>query len=68
MDLTKENKEYIDSLDVEQLLDRVRFAPVGDKWFMGETGPYWLKRLGELRDQDNDAYVAASKRIGWERR
>lgn len=65
MDLTPENKEHIDSLSVEQLLRRWRTSPAGDPWFQGETGSYWLERMNELRDQNNAAYVAASKRIGF---
>lgn len=61
MKLTKENKEYIDSLGIAQLLGRWRNAPVGDPWFQDETGDYWGKRMNEVRDQDNAAYVAASK-------
>ncbi len=65
MDLTEENKKQIDSLSYESLLSRWRFAPSGDKWFQGETGDYWGKRMAELRDADPDAAVAASKNIGW---
>ena len=65
MGLTPENKQHIDSLDIEQLLSRWRFAAIGDPWFQGETGDYWGKRMNELRAQDNDAYVRASKNIGW---
>lgn len=65
MDLTQENKQYIDSLDLVELLRHWRFAQVGDKWFVGETGEYWGKRMFSLRDQDNDAWVSASKLIGW---
>lgn len=65
MDLTPEHKAYIDSCDIYTLLFRVRFAPVGDPWFQGETGAYWVKRLAEVRAQDNNAYVAASKDMGW---
>ncbi len=65
MELTGENKHYIDSLSVEQLLRHNRFAPAGDAWFQGETGDYWLRRIAELRSKDNAAYVRASKNIGW---
>jgi hypothetical protein len=64
MDLTPENKTYIDSLSYESLLSHNRFAPVGDKWFQGETGDYWLKRMRELRDTVD--HVAISKKIGWD--
>lgn len=66
MDLTDKNKKHIDSLEYEGLLSRVRFAPVGDKWFQGETGDYWLKRMGELRSKEGgqDEHVRASKNLG----
>jgi hypothetical protein len=66
MKLTKKNKEHIDSLGYESLLRHSRFAPVGDHWFQGETGDYWLKRMGELKDQDPAGAVAASKNIGFD--
>lgn len=65
MELTKENKEYIDGLDYEQLLSQWRFAPVGNPWFQGETGKYWKKRMGEKRSEDPNGTVQASKNIGW---
>jgi hypothetical protein len=69
MELTNKNKEYIDSLSYEALLSKWRFAPVGDKWFQGETGKYWGERMFELRTQlgGNDRHVSASKTIGWEK-
>jgi len=67
MTLTPELKAEIDAKDVEELLRRVRYAPPGSTLFAGESGEYWFKRLDELRSQDNDAYVAASKRIGWDK-
>ena len=66
MDLTPENRAHIDSLSYEGLLRHNRYAPVGDPWFQGETGDYWLKRMAELRDADPGGAVAASKRIGWD--
>lgn len=67
MDLTPENKAKIDAMGVEQLLARVRFAPIGDPWMQGDTGGYWLVRLREKRNEDLDAFINASKRIGWVR-
>jgi hypothetical protein len=67
MDLTQENQAKIDSYGVEQLLARVRFAPIGDPWMQGETGAYWLVRLREKRNEDLNAFVDASKSIGWVR-
>ena len=69
MDLTDEHKRHIDGLAYDALLNKWRFAPVGDPWFQGETGKYWSKRMSELRGLPggNDTHVSASKRIGWER-
>ncbi len=67
MDLTPENKEYIDNLTYFQLLSRWRFAPIGNKWFQGETGAYWSKQTEKLRSQPGGyaVHVAASKDLGW---
>ena len=67
MKLTPEAKAHIDSLDYESLLSRWRFAPAGDPWFQDETGDYWGKRMAELRSQDPEGAVRASKDIGWVR-
>ena len=67
MKLTEENKKHIDSLDVYQLLYKNRFAPCGDPWFQGETGEYWMKRLDIARNENPDAFVLASKHMGWGR-
>lgn len=64
MDLTPENKDYIDSLDYKQLLRHWRFAPVGDKWMQGETGEYWGKRMNEIRILCD--HVAISKQVGFQ--
>ena len=61
--MTPEQKAHIDSLSVHDLLEGVRYAPVGSPWFQGETGAYWMARLKELRSQDQGAYVSASKAL-----
>ena len=67
MNLTDENKAYIDNLSYEGLLEHWRFAPAGDEWFQGETGTYWSKRMSELVEQGADQ-VSASKAVGWEKK
>jgi hypothetical protein len=69
MKLTQDKKDYIDSLSYERLLSHVRFAPLGDPWFEGETGDYWGKRMTELRSKPggNETHVTASKTIGWDK-
>lgn len=65
MDLTFENKQYIDSLSHYDLLRRWRFAPVGDTMFQGETGEYWGKRMAELKAKDPTQAVRDSKDLGF---
>lgn len=65
MKLTKKNKTHIDNLDYYGLLFCWRNSKSGDKWFQGETGNYWGKRMGELKAKDPAAAVQASKDIGW---
>lgn len=67
MTLTPELKATIDGKSIYALLHGVRFSPAGSEMFQGESGDYWIKRLNELRDLDNDAFVRASKDMGWER-
>ena len=66
MDLTHENKEYIDSMNYESLLSQWRNTPSGSPWFQGATGEYWWERMSELKSQPggNGRHVAASKSIG----
>ena len=64
MELTKENKEHIDSMSYEELLSHWRFGKVGDRWFQGATGEYWSNRMFELKKTAD--HVRASKNIGWE--
>ena len=66
MELTKENKAYIDGLSYRSLLSHWRFAPVGDPWFQGETGEYWGTRMKELRDTPGGdvTHSLASKSLG----
>ena len=64
MELTEENKKYIDNLSYEGLLSSWRFAPAGDPWFQGDTGKYWGERMAELKAKDPSGAVAASKNLG----
>lgn len=63
MDLTEENKKYIDGLSHYELLRHWRFAPAGDKWFQGETGTYWSQRMAEMKAKDPAGAVANSKSL-----
>ncbi len=65
MKLTPENKSVIDSMSHYSLLEKIKFAPIGDPWMQGETGEYWIKRREELRSQDPGGAVSDSKSLGW---
>ena len=62
MKLTKERKVHIDIMSYKQLLSHWRFAPSGDKWFEGETGVYWAKRMAEIKPENHSEI---SKQVGW---
>ncbi len=47
--MTDEEKDYIDSLNVEQLLRAQRNEPVGSPLFEGEKGEYRIKYRSRTR-------------------
>ena len=51
---------------VEQCLGWNRFLPSPDNDERVAVIAAVVKRLGELRARDNDAYVRASKNLGWD--
>ncbi len=67
--LTKMNetdKNWIDKASYVELLQKWRFAAIGDLMFQGETGNYYArvmeqKKLALCHDQQ----VLASKFVGW---
>ena len=67
MKLTEKIKKHIDGMSYTTMLGKLRFAPLGDTLFQGETGEYFHKRMDELRSQPGgqEMHVAASKKLGW---
>jgi hypothetical protein len=63
--MTSEQKHWIDNSTYEQLLERLRFTPVGDPWFQGDVGEYYLKVMARKRDENPAEAVHASKSVGW---
>jgi hypothetical protein len=63
--MTPEQKNWIDTATYSQLLYRWRFAPIGEPMFVGDTGDYYKEKMFQLRDQDPERAVQASKDIGW---
>ena len=60
-------KKNVDSMTYYQLLDKWRFAPVGDPMFQGELGEYYSKVMFAKRDADPVNAVADSKALGWKK-
>ena len=65
--MTPAQKNWIDNATYFQLLERWRFAPVGDVMFQGEVGEYYSKVMHEKKAKEADGGVSVSKAIGWER-
>jgi hypothetical protein len=67
MKLTPELQTKIENMTHQEVLSKIRFAPIGDTLFQGESGEFVMKRLQQLRDEPGGAerHTAASKAIGW---
>lgn len=64
--MTREEKDWIDKATVYQLLSKWRFSPIGSPYFWEkERADYFQKVMSEKRSADNDAWVRASKDLGW---
>jgi hypothetical protein len=59
-------KQVTSCEDVETCLRWNRFLPSPTREPQYEIIVAVVKRLGELRIRDNDAYVRASKSLGWD--
>jgi hypothetical protein len=64
MILTESLKKQIDEMDYQALLNKWRFASLGDPLFQGESGDYFAKVMRDKREAGID-HVGASKAIGW---
>jgi len=65
MKFTPELKAEIDAMTLEEMIRKWRFAPISDPLLQNEAGEYLQKRMFEIRDADNDTWVATSKSVGW---
>ena len=62
--MTVEQRAWIDAASYEDLLRRWRESPVGDLFFVGDTGDYYRNAMKRKHDEAGpEACVAASKRI-----
>ena len=61
-----EMKQWIDGASYQELLQKWRFAPAGDPFFVGEVGDYYVAKLAEKHTEVGDAeHTRISKAIGW---
>lgn len=51
--MTPEQKSWIDNASYDQLLEKWRFAPVGDPFFQGDTGEYYSDVMRQKRANSN---------------
>ena len=62
--MTDEQKRWIDHASYRELLERWRYAPVGDSMFVGDTGTYYAKVMAEQRSLVGQSeHVSISKAI-----
>lgn len=58
---------WINRASLEDLLRRWRFSALGDPFFVGDVGARFSIVLFSKRDEDPEAWIAASKKVGWAR-
>ena len=65
--MTKEEmKEWIDNASYEELLEKWRFAPIGDPFFKDEMGDYYSQVMNRKRSEITPKeHTRVSKNIGW---
>jgi hypothetical protein len=65
--MNEATKNLIDAMPIREMLAKNRFAPLGDPYFQGETGDYFLKIMSEKRAAIGaEAWTQLSKSVGWE--
>ena len=62
--MNERTKRWIDAASYEELLNKWRFARIGDPMFQGETGEYYATVMREKGKTED--HVQVSKNIGWE--
>lgn len=64
--MTNEDKRWIDDATCYELLKRWRHAPIGDPILQEDTGEYYKRKLGEMRERIGDVqWSRLSKTVGW---
>lgn len=64
--MNKNDKKIIDDMPYREMFSLRRFAPVGHRYFLDNTGEYFMKIMAEKRMHITDAeYTQISKSVGW---
>lgn len=64
--MNEKDKEWIDNATYEELLRKWRFAPLGERIFIGESGEYYRKVMLQKKYKlPHNEVVKASKNVGW---
>ena len=65
---TEEMIQWIDKAGYYELLEKWRFAEVGDPFFQDEVGMHYKKVMCERRNSmDPSEAVSVSKAVGWDK-
>ena len=62
--MTPDQREWIDNASYEQLLQKCRYAPVGDTMFVGDTSSHFMATMARRKEEVGPTEAAAtSKRV-----
>lgn len=56
-------KQWIDEASYEQLLSKWHSAPIGDPFFLGETGRYYCQVMKQRRETDPMKHIRTIENI-----
>ncbi len=60
-------KEIIDLFSYENMIKLHRFAPSGNRYFLGDTGIYFAKVMSEKKSKlSTEECIKISKKVGWD--
>lgn len=65
--MNQRQQDWIDNASYEDLLRKARFAPIGDPYFQGELGSYFMTAMMLRRaNLPPGEHTTTSKRVGWD--
>jgi len=66
MTLDIKTKATIDAMSYFDMLKKYRFAEVGNPWFVGDVGTYFMTTMNRKKmAMTENERVAVSKAVGW---